>query len=286
MNAPGKTAFIFTGGGSLGAVQVGMLKALLHGSVQAELVAGVSVGAINAFCFACQPDAVGVARLEAIWRLMRRADIFPSPSLRESWRILRGRGHLLSAHGLEHLLRTQLPAQELAATRIPCLVIAADAMHGTAVTLARGAALPALIASAAIPALFPPVQIDGQILIDGGFAYQAPFESVVAAGATRIYVLPTGYTCALSAVPHTALGRALHTLNLMMVSKLIGSIRHYSQQCEIRIVPPLCPLDISPLNFSRTAELIERAEAQTTTWLRQGTEMDEGLPHQLAPHQH
>src|SRR5437870_926045 len=76
-NATSRTAFVFAGGGSLGAVEVGMLKALVAHGVRADFVVGASVGAINAAYFAGDPSATGVARLEAVWRGIRRRDVFP-----------------------------------------------------------------------------------------------------------------------------------------------------------------------------------------------------------------
>ena len=73
----GKTAFVFTGGRSLGAIQVGMLRVLLSSGVKPDFVVGASVGAINASYFVGAPNAAGVATLEQIWSGLRRADIFP-----------------------------------------------------------------------------------------------------------------------------------------------------------------------------------------------------------------
>lgn len=72
-----KTAFVFAGGDSLGAVQVGMLHTLLQAGLQPDFVVGSSVGAINAAYFAEAPDIDGVTRLAEIWTRLRRADIFP-----------------------------------------------------------------------------------------------------------------------------------------------------------------------------------------------------------------
>jgi NTE family protein len=263
-----------------------MLKALHAARIQADMVAGVSVGVINAFYYACQPDAQGLAALERLWRRLRRADIFPSPGLISMLQILRGRGHLVKPDRLARLLREQLPAPDMAATRIPCHVAATDALTGMAVMLSQGAAAPALLASAAIPAVFPPVIVGGRALIDGGFAYQAPFEAVVAAGAKRLYVLPTGYSCARTRLPASALGAALNALNLLTVSKLIGSIQHYATRVEVHVVPPLCPLEVSPLDFRHTGTLIDRAEAQTAQWLSHAADSAALVPAQLVPHTH
>src|SRR5438445_3225867 len=72
-----RTAFVLAGGGSLGAIQVGMLKALIRQRLVPDFVVGASVGAINGVYFAAQPDEEGLARLERIWLRIRRADVFP-----------------------------------------------------------------------------------------------------------------------------------------------------------------------------------------------------------------
>src|SRR5258707_10174447 len=72
-----RTAFVLAGGGSLGAVEVGMLQALVERGIAPDLVVGASVGAINGVYFAGRPDRAGVESLSAIWRGLRRGDVFP-----------------------------------------------------------------------------------------------------------------------------------------------------------------------------------------------------------------
>jgi NTE family protein len=67
-HAAQRTAFVFAGGGSLGAVRVGMLRELMHAGVSADLVVGSSVGTMNAAYFAGAPNAAGVDKLEKVWR--------------------------------------------------------------------------------------------------------------------------------------------------------------------------------------------------------------------------
>ena len=281
-----KTAFVIAGGGSLGAMQVGMLKALHARGVHADVVAGVSVGSINAFFYASDPTTSGIERLERVWLGIRRQDVFPAPGLRGLWRIMRGSDHFFDPAGLAGLLAATLPHRDFEATARPCYVVATDVLTGSAVTLQQGPVLPALMASAAIPAVFPPVRVGDRLLNDGSLAYFAPFEAVVGAGATRLYVLPTGYSCARRQAPTTALSYALSALNQLTAGKLIGSIRHFARDVDVQVVPPLCPMSVSPLDFRHTASLIRRAEEQTYDWLEHGTRMIDGLPHQMLPHFH
>src|SRR5258708_17275974 len=104
----GKTAFVFAGGGSLGAIQVGMLRALLSSGVQPDFVVGASVGAINASYFACAPNADGVAALERIWIGLRRSDIFPF-TLGSALGLIRHPGNVVDPGGLPRAIQTNLP---------------------------------------------------------------------------------------------------------------------------------------------------------------------------------
>jgi len=75
--APAKTAFVFAGGGSYGAIQVGMMHALAAHGISADMVVGSSVGALNGAYYAGDPTLRGVLQLETIWRGLTRHDVFP-----------------------------------------------------------------------------------------------------------------------------------------------------------------------------------------------------------------
>ena len=79
-----RTAFVFAGGGSFGAIQVGMVQALLEHGLTADFVVGSSVGAINGAYFAGDPTISGVFQLEKLWRGIRRKDIFSVIGARRS----------------------------------------------------------------------------------------------------------------------------------------------------------------------------------------------------------
>src|SRR5271169_6059351 len=102
-HAAQRTAFVFAGGGSLGAIQVGMLRELVHAGVSADLVVGSSVGAINATYFAGTPNAAGVDKLEEIWRGLQRNDVFPV-GLRSVLAFIGGRGNLIDPGNLRGLI--------------------------------------------------------------------------------------------------------------------------------------------------------------------------------------
>ena len=169
----GVTAFVLAGGGSFGAVQVGMLRELVASDVRADFVVGCSVGAINGVHFAAAPDAAGVAQLERIWRGLRRRDIFPL-TVAGVLAALARRAHLVDPRGLVALLERHLPCKCLEDATIPVHVVATSLLRGIAVSFSSGPAIPAILASAAIPAAFPPVRIGEFDYIDGGVASNTP----------------------------------------------------------------------------------------------------------------
>src|ERR1700740_2571225 len=100
-----KTAFVFAGGGSLGAIQVGMLRTLMSHGVRPDFVVGSSVGAINAGYFVAAPNAAGVAALARIWSGLRRQDVFPLTFV-NALGLIRHPGHLVDPGGLRRLIET------------------------------------------------------------------------------------------------------------------------------------------------------------------------------------
>ncbi|HET6434912.1 MAG TPA: patatin-like phospholipase family protein [Xanthomonadaceae bacterium] len=284
--ADGPTAFVLAGGGSLGAVQVGMLKALADAGIVPDFVVGASVGAINAAYYAAAPDPAGVARLERIWLRLRGADVFPFSLLGTALCLLGRRDHLARPAPLSALLGTELPYRRLEDAPLPCHVVATDVLDGTEVTLSSGDALQALLASAAIPAVFPPVTIDGRPLMDGGVAGNTPIAAAFALGARRVTVLPTGLPCALQQPPRGAMAAALHALNLLAMRQLLADIDRFADRCALDVVPPLCPLATTSYDFSRTAELIARAERATREWLSESPRRHPDPRWALLPHRH
>ena len=263
------TAFVLTGGGSLGAVQVGMLHALAERNVRPDLLVGTSVGALNAAFMAGRGfSAETVGELDAIWRSVRRVDVFPLQQFRHLRS--RHRAALCSPVGLRRLLAAELPIGQLEEARVPVHVTATEVLSGQEVLLSKGDAVSAVLASAAIPAVFPPVEIDGRLLYDGGLADNAPISKAVALGATRVFVLPTGYACALAEPPRSMLAHALHALTLLIERRLILDVARYAELVDVAVLPPLCPLTVGPGDFRHTGELIDRARKATRGWLEEG----------------
>ncbi|MCC0007835.1 MAG: patatin-like phospholipase family protein [Hyphomicrobiaceae bacterium] len=280
-----ETAFVLAGGGSFGAVQVGMLKALARAGVVPDLVVGSSVGAYNAALFASDPTVEGAERLARIWHGIRRQDAFPI-TLSTLWRFVWRGDVLVSSTGLKRLIDAHLPCRRIEETRVPLHIVATDFFTGQPRVLSQGPAREAILASSAIPAAFAPVRIGDRYLVDGAVTSNTPVRIAVKLGARRLVVLPTGFACDLKSPPRGAIPAAMHALTLLIARQLVFELESLDPSISFAIVPTLCPLDGSPYDFSRTAELMESAQRLAEEWIDAGGLDSSRVPDQLRPHHH
>jgi NTE family protein len=280
-----KTAFVFAGGGSFGAIQVGMMQALARRGIGADMVVGSSVGALNGAFYASDPTPAGVDHLAEIWRGLQRQDVFPF-----TWRTLLGflwrRDFLIPHDGIRKLIDDHIPYRNLEDARLPIHIVATDIITGEAVVFSEGPASEAIVASTAIPGAFEPVHYKDYYLADGALSSNTPVRVAVKKGARRLIILPTGHACANDAPPVGAVANALHALTLLIARQLVNELENLGPEVEYFVVPPLCPLVGSPYDFSRTAEHIDRAAESTEAWLAtEGLKLNT-IPHELRPHDH
>ena len=262
------TAFVLSGGGSLAAVQVGMLQALAERDIRPDLLVGTSAGAINAAYVAGYGLGRGaLADLAALWVGLSRRALFPLRPARGLLAALGARDSLCSPRPLGRLLAAHLPYQRLEDAAIPVHVVATDVLTGREVLLSTGDAVSALLASAAIPGVFPAVHRGGQVLADGALADNSAISQAVALGADRVYVLPSGTACALDRPPSHPLAAALHAVTLLLEQRAILETRAYAGPVDVHVMPPLCPLSVPAMDFSHGATLISRAHRATDQWL-------------------
>lgn len=189
---PQRTAFVLAGGGSRGAVQIGMLEELVDRGIRADRVFGASVGAINGAAYAGDPTPEGVARMAEVWRAVRGGDIFPRGALDGPWAFFQKRASVHANTGLRKIIEAGVGYENLEEARIPIEVVTTSLTDGRERWITRGPAVEAILASSAIPAMFPPVTIDGDVLIDGGVVNNVPISRALTAGCDRIYVLLCG----------------------------------------------------------------------------------------------
>jgi NTE family protein len=186
------TAFVLGGGGVLGAVEVGMLRALLERDIVPDLVLGTSVGALNGAMVARQPELAVVERLTDLWAAAAQTREVYGGRLRTMRRAVSTGTHIYSPTPLRSRLE-----EEFGETRIEDLpvrfgVCAASIERAAEHWFESGPIVPAVLASAAVPGLLPPAEVDGEHFLDGGLVNSIPVGRAVDLGATRVFVLQVG----------------------------------------------------------------------------------------------
>jgi NTE family protein len=160
---------------------------------------------------------------------------------------------------------------------VPLHVIVTDVLTGQELRLSEGPAVDAVLASAAIPGVFTPIEVDGRRLMDGGVANNTLISHAVELGADEIHVLPTGFACALRKRPRGALAMFLHAETILIQQRLHVEIELYRDRARLVLLPPPCPQDVQPIDFAHAGELIERALTESRAyldWLEQTDTLD------------
>ena len=145
-----KLAFVLSGGGSLGSVQVGCLEALLQHGIFPDLIVGTSVGALNGAFLAKDPTLEGVRKLKEIWLSLQPHGPFREGRLRVLLRLLLGRKYLYANDTLREMVCQFLGDISFEALQVPAAMVATDMESGEPVVLHQGSVELAVLASSAI----------------------------------------------------------------------------------------------------------------------------------------
>jgi NTE family protein len=189
----GETAFVLGGGGLLGAVEVGMLRALLEAGVRPDLVLGTSVGALNGALVAADPGPGVVDRMAGLWEsAVASRDVYGDGPVRQVSRAVRTGTHLHSSEPLRNRLAAELGDLSFAELAVPFQCCAASIERAAEHWFTSGRVVDAVMASAAVPGLLRPAEVDGEHYLDGGIVNSIPVGRAVECGASRIFVLHVG----------------------------------------------------------------------------------------------
>jgi NTE family protein len=184
------TAFVFSGGGPLGALQIGALRALYEHDIRPDLTVGTSVGALNASFLAFDPSPQGVETLTELWLNLTDHDLFPGSRFRSTWaRMLTKGNRVFENSGIRRLITNRLGYASIEDAQLPLGIVATDLNTGEERVFQSGRVLEPLLASTAMPSIFPPVEVEGRLYIDGGVCNNVPIAPAVNMGATTLYVM-------------------------------------------------------------------------------------------------
>lgn len=188
-----RTAFVLGGGGLLGAVEVGMLKALADAGIEPDIILGTSVGALNGALVAAHPGPDVIDRLLGLWESAAAGkEVYGDGAVRQVTRAVRTRTHLHSARPLRERLRAELGDLTFDELAIPFQCCAASIERAAEHWFTEGRVVDAVMASAAVPGLLRPARVGGEHYLDGGIVNSIPVGRAVEVGADRIFVLQVG----------------------------------------------------------------------------------------------
>jgi NTE family protein len=262
------TAFVLSGGGSLGAVQLGMLRALLEVEIRPDFVVGTSIGALNGAFLVGHLNLDGIAAMEKLWCSIHRRDVFRISPLYFARGTFGSQNHLFSQLGLRSLItRADLGFSRLEDAPVAIHVVATDVLSGEAVVLSEGDTIDALVASAAIPGVFAPVEIGGRTLIDGGVVANLPIRQALELGANRVFVLPAIFD-GITSAPNRALDMMQYSTMIATAALARRELEQAPRSGDVHVLPLPAHVAPSMFDFDHTSALIERAYASSAAWLR------------------
>jgi len=255
-----RTAFVLAGGATRGASQVGMLQALTEHGIRPDLIVGTSIGALNGACFAESPTLETIDRLAHLWEAPPRSQIFSFSARSVAQNVRQRKGYVLDNSGLRDWIRLNTSVERLEDLTIALHAVATDAATRRPVVLSSGDTVQALLASSAIPGVFPAITIDDITLIDGGSSADVPIGPAVGLGATTLYVLPTlpGHD--------TAPGLVWQFLDRVFGQPAAAAFAADHPGVEIHRLPAPRPHD-NPVSFRDSRRLIDESLALTRTYL-------------------
>ncbi|MGH9019193.1 MAG: patatin-like phospholipase family protein, partial [Acidimicrobiales bacterium] len=224
-----------------------------------DLVVGTSVGSLNGAVVALKPEGAA-NRLSHAWAKITRQDVFPGGLLAQARTLQRTKTHLFPHTGLAAVIaefvgdRSSFDALEL-----PFAAVAMDAATATPHAMTSGPLPSALLASAAIPGIFPPVVRDGRTLYDGGVVANVPLQQALDMGAKSLVVLDCTFPGHLLPPPQSFAETLLFTAMVTMRSQTTLAAPMAAAHVPVVYLPGPDVCRCSPLNFDATLVLIETA---------------------------
>ena len=237
-------AFVLGGGGVRGAVEIGMVRALFEAGIRPDLVVGTSIGAINGALIAKDPTLGCIEPLLDAWTSPEANAVYGSSLFTQMSRLVKTKTHLNSHDPLRRLLEASLgEATRFEDLEVPLQVVAANIERAAEHVFDSGPLIPAILASASVPGLFPPTLIDGEHFIDGGIVNSIPIEQAVASGATRIFVLQVGRVETPLVAPSSAVDTARVAFEIARRHRFARDLATLPVDVDLYVLPTGGPLE-------------------------------------------
>jgi NTE family protein len=254
LDLPRPVAFALGGGAAYGAVQIGMLRARIEAGVRPDMVVGTSVGSINGALLAFDPDG-GIDRLTDIWPSISTARVFPGGWLGRLRTLQATKAWLSDNAGIAGILGEHLPARRFADLTLPFGAVTADYVTAEPVVVTSGDLHSAILASAAIPGIFPPVRVGERTLVDGGLLANVPVRQALDMGAASVVVLDCGLWGVTMTNPATLVEVMLRVSAISVGLQLAYELPAVAANVPVVYLPGVFPMTTSPLDFSHWQRL-------------------------------
>ena len=259
MTLPRPVGFVLGGGASLGAMQAGMLRALAESGFKPDLVVGTSVGSVNGAMLARYGDDA-TERLGLIWAGMTRDRVFPGGMFSMVRTLRESRTHLFPNTGLAAVIAEHLGVGiEFEDLTLPLGVVATAVDTAEALLVRSGPLLPALLGSCAVPGIYPPVDLAGRLVYDGGLVANVPMRQAIAMGARSLVVLDCAFPSRIPSPPRTMPEVLMYTAMISMRNQAVLEAPAVAAQVPVVYLPGPTPIRVNPLDFHQTDELTEQA---------------------------
>ena len=263
----GKVAFVLSGGGNLGAIQVGMLRALVERGIRADLVLGCSVGALNGAAYAADPTPEGIRRLEELWMSIDDDEVMPSGWLPPSVMLARRRASVHDNAGLRAVIREALGVDRFEALRVPFQCVATAVEPAAEAWFQTGPLVDPILASAALPGIFPLVQIGDTRYMDGAVVNDVPVTRAHELGARTIYVLHVGTLDRPWLDPKRPFDVIVQAYWIARRHRYHEDLAALPPRVKVVVLPVGSPPRLKYNDFSHSHELITQAFAATAAHL-------------------
>lgn len=276
LQLPRPVAFVLGGGASFGAVQVGMLQALSEIALGPDIVVGTSVGSLNGALLAEDPRGAA-NRLTHLWMQVTRETVFPGRAVQRLRTLRQHRTYMVPSDGLRELLERNLKTERIEDLPLPFAATAMDLATGRVVHLDSGPLVPAILASSAVPGLYPAIRIDGRDLVDGGVVSNVPVDHALRMGARSIVVLDCGVFGMRPEAPRKLPELVAHVVAIMLRQQVVRDVPAVAREVPVLYLPGPFPLTSSPLEFLASARLMQEAYEQARAFLAEVRPSGPGL---------
>lgn len=287
------TAWVLGGGGARGAAQVGTLLALLEAGIKLpSAIVGASVGALDGATLAARPGLEGAQILENLWLSGPAHQVFHVHPVGMFLSQVSGRFGPLSAEPVQKLIenfQSISGCRNFEDLKVKLLVVATDIDAGRPTVFRSGPLLPALLASTAIPGLYPPVRVHGRDCSDGGVVDNVPISTAVREGYRNVLAIGLMAGAQLRETPASWAELIARTLQLSLHQRLLSDFERLKSQARIAVICPITsPAAAWDMDKAHVQELIERSREATAALLaRTGSRLfDRSAIHYLDLREH